>query len=292
MGRIRGIAAGLTLLAVVLGAGSPAGSAAAAGADSASCAVHNAKLVVNAHENDMTLLREDEQVAVIGPGSVPCVGGTRRLNRLDSILVIGGDVTTVDLRGGPLAPGRTTETDGTNEIEVLVTKASYPEVITGPEPQRLDVGSDSRGGARIDFDPEPGAPERDVGYGPDRDIELTIRTGPGDDVLEAHDVPVFLALVARGGDDRVLGPDIELPRFASWYLSGGPGDDFVEGGPGSDVIDGGRGDDVLRSHSGRDLVAPRGGQDDADCGPGNDFFYLASEKRDEVRSCERRWLPN
>ena len=268
-----------------------AGPVVADQADPASCAVEGNELVVSSHGDDMTLTREGDKVLVSGPEDVACEGGTRRLDRLDSIRISGGDVTTVDLRGGPLAPGATPEPDGTDEIEVRVLNSSYPGVITSHDPQRIELGTDARGGATIDFEPVAGVAEADIGFGPDRELELEVLTGRGDDVLDARRSHVFLALLARSGSDRILGPETGIGKETFSYLSAGPGDDLVDGGRGSDVIDGGRGDDVLRSHRGLDLVAPRGGSDEADCGPGRDYFFQASPKRDDVRSCERRYIP-
>ena len=261
-------------------------------ADPASCAVDGRTLIVNAHGDDLTVSRVGHRVAVTDYRGVACKGGTRRLDKLDSIRISGGDVVDVDLRNGPLAPGATSETDGTDEIEVHVSKSSYPEVKTSHDPQHIDLGANLGAGATIDFEPVAGAPEADIAYGPSRQMELELRTGRGDDVLDARDSAAELTIFARAGNDRLLGPETGRKRRAFYFLAAGPGDDLVDGGSSSEVIDGGRGNDVLRSHRGVDLVAPRGGHDTADCGPGRDFFYLASPKRDDVTNCERRWIPN
>ena len=287
--RVRGVLGTAAALCVVGLVANPVG---ADQADPASCAVSDRTLIVSSHGDDLTLTREANKVAVIGAAGLACEGGTRRLDKLDSIRINGGDLVDVDLRNGPLAPGATPESDGTDEIEVHISKSSYPEVKTSHDPQRIDLGTDSSGGVTVDFEPVAGAPEADIAYGPNREMELELRTGRGDDLLDARDSTAFLAILARSGDDRLLGPETEFGRRAFYYLVAGPGNDFVDGGSGFDLIDGGRGDDVLRSHRGVDLVAPRGGHDTADCGPGRDFFYLASPKRDDVSNCERRWIPN
>ena len=238
----RGVRGALGTVALCV-AGIAAGPVTADQADPASCAVEGSTLIVKAHGDDVTITREDERVAVIGPGGVVCKGGTRRLDRLDAIRVSGADLSTVDLRNGPLSPGATPEPDGTDEIEVRIAHTAYPEILASDDSQRIEIGVDPSGGATVDFDPVAGAPEADIGYAPNPELELELHTGPGDDVLDARHSHVYLVLFARAGDDRILGPETGIGEDALSYLSAGPGNDYVDGGPDTDVIDGGRGDD-------------------------------------------------
>ena len=91
------------------------------------------------------------------------------------------------------------------------------------------------------------------------------------------------------GDDRIfgyLGNDT--------LLKGSRGDDFVSGGPGNDWVEGSRGNDELRGGAGRDHIdggddndVIRGGPgaDVIDCGAGNDRAW-GGGGHDTLLNCE------
>lgn len=79
-------------------------------------------------------------------------------------------------------------------------------------------------------------------------------------------------VVAGGGNDTLIG---------------GAGNDRLFGGGGRDLLKGGRGEDELRGGSGRDRLRGGNGADHVAGGRGRD--RCADQRRDRVRSCERRF---
>lgn len=95
--------------------------------------------------------------------------------------------------------------------------------------------------------------EVNVGAGEDRvtvaknvSIPVTMRGGPGDDVLVGGAGPDELN--GGPGDDRLYGW-----RGADFFF-GGPGADIVRGGPGSDSLNGGPGEDTLAGGAGKNTI--------------------------------------
>jgi hypothetical protein len=68
------------------------------------------------------------------------------------------------------------------------------------------------------------------------------------------------------------------------------GNDRVEGGAGNDFVSGGKGRDTVLGGPGRDRIWSRDGQrDSVNCGPGKDLLE-ASDRKDRVVGCEKRFL--
>jgi Ca2+-binding RTX toxin-like protein len=123
-------------------------------------------------------------------------------------------------------------------IDSVVPLEVGGEVCTNPEgnPNELTCAAPPIAGFEMNAD----GGDDNVTISPSVTIPVTVRGGPGRDVL-----------AGGSGDDRLIGgpgPD---------RLIGGPGDDVLSGGPGSDVLIGGPGNDTLLSGPGFDFT--RGG---------------------------------
>jgi Ca2+-binding RTX toxin-like protein len=163
----------------------------------------------------------------------------------DQIGAPGRPNVTIDLRGGPFAPGATAEADGTSEIELWHDISSFPgagtlRIVGGDGPDAIEVVtglSEGMSGAWFDIDTGEGLDgEGDVDITLFERFEFTL--GEGNDRIGMGDVSGF-------------GPPMEVV--------GGPGDDVLPDGVHSDSISGGPGRDLLIIYFGDvqlDLTAP------------------------------------
>jgi hypothetical protein len=222
-----------------------------------------------------TVRRQGSRLVVLSgiSGKADCSGPPATVLNTDRIRFVqaGLSFAELDLAGGPLGPGKTAESDGSNEIEVVFratanslayglivgTKAADAWTITGStyEPQ-------------VVLDPlRPTEP--DVFY-----------TGPG--------VPVITA-EARDGNDLVDATAM-ADREAVTILSGGPGRDELLGSGFGDLLDGGRGRDLLEGGAGRDELRDRDrNPDQLDCGADKD--RAVTDKGDSTEGCEKVVTP-
>jgi Ca2+-binding RTX toxin-like protein len=264
-------AAGVLLVAI--GCLASAGSSPAAVTCSQTAADH--LLAVNATDDFTRVSRMGEAIQVDdGHETIPCTGSPTVLNTdLIQIAHVGTSAATVDLRGGPLAPGFTPEPVGAPEIELQYVAPTFVDVRGGASADRLGFAA---GGANLDGDD-------------DADVTgqftvLLIEGGGGDDRLGSQSGYTTTAgrrvLLGQGGRDKV----VATPDGAT--LHGGNGHDKLVGGPGTDNLTGGRGADVIGGGKGRDLVrAIDGVRDRVDCGPGVDRAKV--DGIDRVKNCER-----
>src|SRR5690606_21759806 len=142
--------------------------------------------------------------------------------------------------------------------------------------------------------------------------ELTIRTGNGNDVIEAApNVTVNMVVDAGAGDDHIvtgMGDDRILGGDGNDFIQtiggrndidGGAGDDVIHGGNGANVIfggsgndeihagsgfnhiDGGRGDDVIHGGAGQNIISAGGGNDQVNP-TGSDNTVYTGDGRTEV----------
>jgi Ca2+-binding RTX toxin-like protein len=231
----------------------------------------------------------------VGPSGEILVAGEpcfdARVSTVDRLVVVAGpghQAVTLDLAGGPFAPGDTPEPDaGEVEIEVGLGLGDDRVTIKGGEaPAGIVVG-----GSGINLNASPQAdptlpvvdpvdrtvPDADLRL---RDVELLeVRAGEGPDVVSGaggegtgSPYPMGIAVDAGLGDDTVVGgtgDDTLLGGDGADSLEGAPGDDevlglegtdSVDGGDGSDLLDGGQGDDSMVGGLGDD--EERGGEDD------------------------------
>jgi hypothetical protein len=226
--------------------------------------------------------------------------GEATVTNTDSISVTGmpepetsGHQLDIDLSGGPFAPGRTDEGDGSSEIEMTVdTGPSAGDVVTivgGSRPDAISVrGTAANLDAAPDAEPDLRLLElSDFGCGDTSFCwfdALKVRSGGGADRLilrnpgellgstsvdagEGPDSVVTDDSVVEGRDGDDVMRNLDTARF-----SGGRGDDRLVGAPastysffygasGRDVLIGGGGDDWLTGGGNDDILEGRGGLD-------------------------------
>lgn len=88
-------------------------------------------------------------------------------------------------------------------------------------------------------------------------VPVTLRGGPGNDLLVGGSSVLGDRLIGGPGDDVLKGmggPDVLYGGPGNDTLIGGPGDDKLYGGPGDDKLYGGPGNDLLRGEAGNDLL--------------------------------------
>jgi hypothetical protein len=214
---------------------------------------------------DGAIRRKGSQLRVhSGTGATACPNPVGTLGSLEAISFSQHDLSfaTLQLAGGPLAPGGSPEPDGTNEIEVqFVAEANSLAygIVEDPRKKRDRwVFGQQSGVLGASLSPARSA-EFDVTY-----------TGPGDRFSSASGGPGNDVFTAQG--NASLGPFISAVIF-----EGGPGNDRLTGGPAQF--------DNLIGGPGRDRIQARDGMLDAvECGPGKDRARVDSI--DKVNACE------
>jgi hypothetical protein len=210
-----------------------------------------------------------------GQELVKCTGPTPTVLDSDRVQIshTGRSADTVDLSGGPLAPGATPEPQGISEVELEYVGLTFLHVRGTSEPDRLSFGP---GGVNLNADD-------------DTDVTgqfstLLVEGRGGDDVIFPQ--PDYAAAATRrvllggGGRDRL----IATPDGA--FLHGGNDRDGLIGSARADNLTGGRGKDVIRGGKHRDLIrAIDDRKDRISCGPGLDRAKV--DGIDRVRGCER-----
>lgn len=182
----------------------------------------------------------------------------------DTIRVIGEAPTfapTIELGGGPFAPGRTPEPDGFSEIEFEIDLSASPD----RSPDEIDVVivqamgiSDSIRTAVVSGPLTEGVNLNAAEPAPDIDIVASSVEGL---IVESGD-----------GNDRIIGS----AAFPVELFVGGPGNDILGGGAGLDLLSGESGNDRLNGGGGADILIGGRGRDRCAGGPG----------RERVKGCE------
>lgn len=220
----------------------------------------------------VTVSMSADVVAVNGSA---CSGATATAT--DAIVLTGSAVSddlTLDLRGGPFAPGATDEGDGSSEIEFTI------DLGAGTDSLNI-VGRSGRnnivlGGGGINLNGDERTPDADVSVSNVEHYELT--GGNEKDILWA---------AGSYGTKTIFGAPVAI--------NGRGGDDIIGGGNAGDVLSGSGGWDDLR---------PFGGNDKVNGGEGYDLvFFQAShgiradlgggtargQGRDRLTSIEQMW---
>jgi Ca2+-binding RTX toxin-like protein len=191
-------------------------------------------------------------------GAAPC--GAATVYNTDLVLIHdttsngdGDDLVGIDLSGGPLAPGMTSEgPSGVSEIEISLylhrgTNTVWVSGSDGPDNIHAGVTFEPSSfvrGINLNAGDEQGkVADRDVTYqeasvtNTVADEPLFLDGGAGDDTLDASGGPGFhtgliqpVTLIGSNGND---------------HLVGGGGNDTLFADPGNDVIDGGEGPDTV-----------------------------------------------
>ncbi len=153
-------------------------------------------------------------------------------------VLLAGGAEESNIRIWLSSDGREYVIDSIAQLEVGGTVCSHPEEKTN----ELICDAPSIAGFEVNAS---GGDDR-VSVAKDVAIPVTMRGGPGDDLLLGGSGPD--KLVGGFGDDRLVG----------WrgddLLYGGPGNDVLVGGPGDDVLGGGPGADTLIGGSGTNEV--------------------------------------
>jgi Ca2+-binding RTX toxin-like protein len=249
-----------------------------------------ARIILRGDGAGVTILRgpQDEVLA----GGEQCFNAT--VSRIDRIVVVGGPAhqsLTIDLTGGPFAPGATPEADGDGEIELEVALGAGEDRVTirgSDETDGIVLGSDGINlNAAVTEAHEPVArPEEEVTGDLDvtvRDVEeFAVRAGEGGDVVSAageegtgDPFPSPIEIDAGLGDDAVdggLAGDTLLGSAGVDGIAGGDGDDVLLGLGGIDSLDGGEGVDRLDGGLDDDRLRGGPGDDEERGGDGADVF--------------------
>jgi hypothetical protein len=197
---------------------------------------------------------------LFNPHPVNCTGPNPTVSNVDSIIVRGSGPSTfsLDLRRGPLEPGRTDESDGSSEIELRVgAEVDFEGIDLSSADDHVTLGSVAdRTGANLNA----GESSADVDVLVPKRRAPAIEAGGGADVLSSvgergfNEPPGFAAFAGGAGNDKLLGG---AGRDSLW---GGPGDDLISGGPGNDYVFFPEGRDEVDCGTGRDTIVTEAGQ--------------------------------
>ena len=272
-------AIGITLLLVI-----PAVSHAKV---SCSYAAGPKTLTVNARNDLITIRRVGDQITVrqfladpIRCSGAPPSGPTVTNTDLVRLVHTGENFTDLELRGGPLAPGATPESEGASEIEVeyLEKGDGFVDVYGSRGRNIYSWGAD--GGLNLN-----------PGVAGDLDVDLTVGgNGYGflvAETLAGRDEVLPMGTAVRGGVFTSGGrqADVIASADGGGILWGGRGDDTITGGRGFELIEAGRGNDRVRAGKGPDGISVVDGfPDRVNCGGGRDA--VRADARDRLRGCE------
>jgi Ca2+-binding RTX toxin-like protein len=134
--------------------------------------------------------------------------------------------------------GRDYVIDSVVQLEVGGTVCEHPEA----DPNELICSAPAIAG----FEVNVGGGDDRVAVAQEVSVPVTMRGGPGDDILRGGKGPD--KLIGGEGNDRLVG------GRGDDLLYGGEGKDVLIGGPGSDVLRGGFGEDRLTAGTGNDSV--------------------------------------
>jgi Ca2+-binding RTX toxin-like protein len=186
-------------------------------------------------------------------GESPVNCGTATVTNTDSIVVNGVAASiehlTIDLSGGPFAPGASAESTSAAEIELsllLGDATDLVDVVGTPGNDSIWIGANG------------------ISFTPDGDVDVTMSP-----------LPALVNVLAHGGDDVVTG------RGGAGSGGSYPNGIAVQGGEGADTIDGGSAADTLSGDEGNDTLSARAGDDAVDGGAGNDFV-AGNDGNDEL----------
>ncbi len=210
---------------------------------------------------------------------------------------------------GPV-PAIPTDTDPTDDRDVVTAGAGNDTILTGDDADLIDAGSgDDTVDAGVDNDTVLGGDGADtITGGEGRD---SLDGGVGDDVIDGGDPTLPQADIAdtlgdpltgnnadtlsggdgddtlRGGDDGDIllgGADRDLLDGGVDHdtLDGGTGADSLIGGQGNDSLVGGAGDDTLDGGDGRDTLVGGTGTDRLNGGLGADVFVADGSTPDVI----------
>lgn len=188
---------------------------------------------------------------------------------------------TVELVGGPFAPGLTAEEDPSPEIEFEASGPGYVEVLGSNGHDHFRYMNDGlESGLNLNPDEDE---DLDFAVAPEwrQDMLFVAEGGDGPDLIDALGSPT-LEMYASGGDGN---DTLVAPPFGA-ILEGERGADRLIGGPAFDYAIPGKGADRVLSRGGSDLIEmkPDGSRDLINCGAGRDAA-ARGDRFDRLRSC-------
>lgn len=225
------------------------------------------------------------------PGDAVRIDGGSRGTQLPATSTPDGkDITRAELHQGEQATITREQTHA--QYDQFRTYVSSDQVVftTGEGDDNIQV--DQRDDGTLDIDINGELYEVRLAQGQ----ELTLRTGGGNDVIEATPgVTVNMVVDAGEGNDRITtgsgddrvdggtGDDVIRSAGGRNDLFGNSGNDEIHGGDGVNIIHGGDGDDVLNAGAGvnfveggagNDAINGAGGEDIISAGLGDDVVNL------------------
>jgi len=172
-------------------------------------------------------------------GAAPC--GAATTSTTDTIVVngsTGAEGVTIDLSGGPFAPGASVEGTGSPEIEFMIDLSTGTQdrltITGGPGNDSIVVGTL---GANLNGDDDSDVTLTGVELGTVNASDGADTVSGGGNASTGGASSLLLILNGEGGEDT---------------LSGGSNDDVINGGAGADVLSGLAGDDTLTGLLGND----------------------------------------
>jgi len=232
-------------------------------------------LSISAVDSFTRIARSGQSIAVDdGHQPVDCRGSANVHNTdLVQVTHTGRSADTVDLSGGPFAPGFSNPATGVAEIKLQYLTPSFVDIRGTAGPDALSFAA---GGVNLDGDDDPDV----IGAF----TTLLVEGRGGNDVIgpqagHTRAAPRRVLFGQSGNDTLTATPDGSI-------IHGGNGHDRLIGGRGKDNLTGGRGSDLIRGGKGRDLIrAIDGTRDRVNCGPGMDRAKV--DGIDKVKNCER-----
>jgi hypothetical protein len=289
-------AGGAALALTCLGMTAPVAAASEDAQPSCSYSPATHELVVDAGPDvAITAVRRvGDAVAVINQSTSPetvtaCTGGTATVANTDTVRFVAPkyfEPYRVELSGGPLAPGKTNEGDGSSEIEVAADRDA-PVFLVGTDSPEHWRFQGSAVGDGVNLNPSASDSDLDV-YGPPTAhaefAQIEMDLAGGNDWIEISGRPLTAVRASGGsGNDAMSGGPEVTGLFA------GSGNDLVRGGGGRDWLSDGSGADRLAGGAAGDLLYMNRDhvRDQALCGKGRDIA-VQRKATNKVRSCEKR----
>jgi Ca2+-binding RTX toxin-like protein len=211
----------------------------------------------------------------------PTVTNTDRIN----VVAKGASEVTIDLSGGPFAPGATPDPGPSSEIEIVLSGSGAFFLEGGPRADHFRYATIA-GQEGLNLNAGPDDRDLDVIL-PNPETEIFVDSGSGSDTIDVAGNPKVEVLAFAGaGNDTLIGRR-GVGGLGS-LLDGGSGRDRIFGGPSFDYVVPGSGSDVVKARGGYDLVVMKADKrkDRIDCGTGRDEV-AKPDPFDHLRSCER-----
>ncbi len=234
-----------------------------------SCQYNGSSKHLEVFESSPTTIVRNGSAIQVNSGSNPvaCSGGPTVTNT-DAIIVFDSAPAnfsyhvTIDLSGGPFAPGADNEGGSNDEIEIELQDVESAEFKGSSGADNWRFGSDGanlNGASEANF-LTPGV-DTDVTFLASTD-RVRMDTGGSSDVVRGNGglgagTPLQIPMRIHGGvgNDQLTGGDMDDTIAFEGAISNDAGNDTVTGGAGADVIGSDAGNDTVDGGSGTDLLS-------------------------------------